>query len=851
MPTATAGEPSGSAADTAAAGGGGAAAGEGGGTSACAFLALRDALIKEVDDVRRVVDETRQQADSLQAQVETLQQTTQQGSASPTSAASALTPQGDEASGSQRPPAKSRKKRRQSCTTFPPAGTQPVTLNLTRRRSSEPIGIAFGDRAFSSSLWSGGGDADSAGGGSLPRVPSLDAVLLQGGTPCAAMSSQPFPVRRPSECNSKTSTGSHSSNLLPPPFLDAIPHFKSWHSPLDEQASFNDYYPVAQTDEAEQSEQPPGAADASAGPSKPLQLRLPPLNMTSQRVPSLNSVNNLFAALPQRRQSMTSGVSVSSIGKTLSMQTPSQAGASQASIWGATSGASSPKSMRSAESSNESELYDPADRSIPALHSVAPLNRLPTLLSLPSSIMSAALESNEAAVASGDRSAASKGRSGAWRCFNVIPKMQSAAIAAGQSPAGDSVAGISIFDLQREVANAVSEEAASKPNTASWGGTGAPLRALRLYLQLLGIVSCSGPALRSLSSSGCLGRLLPMLFMVLWQAVMWARFVFVSMATFIPNFLTNQSLEVASPSFFAAVRCLLQLAASLAHLQCVFFFQGCTLPVLLGVATRWAFVYSWHRQVMRTAVALVVFGGMLSAICMGLGLQKDLRGATAAEASSSRSGGKEVVRLLEEAAGDALAWLPLMTLYLVLAVTIQFCSLGLDAFALDLLNAPGASSGLHGLVGQFNVLSSSIRRAAYAVQSALALLAALTLALCIATLVRVALPALPADVQTTGPGDLAAVAWAVALLLLGLWLLNSIAVVNLKCKRLPALVHSLDFGVEIDRDRWCVAAHVASCEAGFPVHSVLVTRGAVLKLGYVSLSGLCLVATRLAVSYRS
>eukprot|EP00747_Dinoflagellata_sp_TGD_P008035 gnl/TRDRNA2_/TRDRNA2_117665_c2_seq1.p1 gnl/TRDRNA2_/TRDRNA2_117665_c2~~gnl/TRDRNA2_/TRDRNA2_117665_c2_seq1.p1 ORF type:complete len:210 (+),score=29.93 gnl/TRDRNA2_/TRDRNA2_117665_c2_seq1:2-631(+) len=202
----------------------------------------------------------------------------------------------------------------------------------------------------------------------------------------------------------------------------------------------------------------------------------------------------------------------------------------------------------------------------------------------------------------------------------------------------------------------------------------------------------------------------------------------------------------------------------------------------------------------------------------------------------------------------------LLTLYMLLALVIQFCSLGLDAFALDLLNAPSLS-GLSGLVGQFNVLSAAVRRAAYAVQLPLGLFVALALSLAIAALCHVALPSIPGnDAAFLGGskaeaglhgrhsfGDFVAVSWATALLLLSLRLLSQIAVVNLKCKRLPGLVHSLDFGNEIDHDRWCVAAHIATEEAGFPVHGLLITQGAVLKLVYISLVGLCLLITRLFV----
>lgn len=278
------------------------------------------------------------------------------------------------------------------------------------------------------------------------------------------------------------------------------------------------------------------------------------------------------------------------------------------------------------------------------------------------------------------------------------------------------------------------------------------------------------------------------------------------------------------------------------------------MPVLVDIAARWSFVRLWERSLLASARLLLAAGAALSGTAL---LAPSAGGLSAAEVAAA-------------CLAAALGWVPLLNLYLMLAMTIQFCSLGLDAFAVELLNAPHLS-GLVGLVGQFNVLNAAIHRTAYTVQPALTLLIALTLALAIAALVRITLPALnPAlnsgslDGDETGgrgaapeggggglTGDAVAVAWVAVLLLLGLRLLERIAVVNLKCKRLPALVHCLDFGHEIDHDRWCVAAHIAGSGAGFHVHSVLVSRGAVLKLGYVSVAGVFLLATRLLASFRA
>jgi len=436
---------------------------------------------------------------------------------------------------------------------------------------------------------------------------------------------------------------------------------------------------------------------------------------------------------------------------------------------------------------------------------------------------------------------------------------------------------ISIFHLQRQVANALSEgEGSAEASSASeyvglpglaglfssqpWGGPGEPFRLLHTCLQCLGIF-CWTPAFvrRSAGSFNARARhLLSLGYVVLWHTLLWAGLLRLVAAAFAPQ---SPGTALAPPSFFQAVQGLLLLAAIAAHVLCMLFFGGSTVPVLVDVAKRWSFILSWERSVHRTALALAGLALLLgTSVLLARGEWLHMGKGRAAEATAAGTA----------CLMAALGWAFLLTVYLLLSMVIDFCSLGLDAFALELLNAPG-QAGLSGLVGQFNVLNATIRRAAYASQSALTLFVTLTMALSIASLVRNALPAVPVlpggsegsrsssssqGVWSAAPaargssmGDVVAVAWAAALLVLGLNLLSHIAVVNLKCKRLPALVHSLDFGLEIDHDRWCVAAHIAGSEAGFPVHSVLVSRGAVFKLGYISLASVCLLATRLVVSH--
>lgn len=427
---------------------------------------------------------------------------------------------------------------------------------------------------------------------------------------------------------------------------------------------------------------------------------------------------------------------------------------------------------------------------------------------------------------------------------------------------------ITIFELHRQVANALSEGDFEEVHCSAsdyvglpglqglfasqvWGSSGEQFHALKLYLQAMGISPVSPPFAQPLVKDPCSARALhcgSLAFMLSWHLALWVCLLVVAIAFFTPG--SEGALFV--PSFFQVVQTLLLFVTIAAHALCIRLSCGRTLVVLLEIASRWSFIRCWERYVYQSALFLILLDALLSGSAAFAG--------TALLEVGHQKGETYVATSVLLATAS---WTLLLTLYLLLLMVVQFCSLGLDAFALDLLNAPGAS-GLSGLVGQFNVLLAGIRRGAYAVQFGLAVFVGLTLVLEIAALCLIALPGLPSgggvrawddapgescSGACDGTGDLIVVVWVTALLCLGLRLLNHIAVVNLKCKRLPALVHSLDFGQEIDHDRWCVAAHIAASEAGFPVHSVLITRGAVLKMGYISLAGLCLLITRLVVEH--
>ena len=68
-----------------------------------------------------------------------------------------------------------------------------------------------------------------------------------------------------------------------------------------------------------------------------------------------------------------------------------------------------------------------------------------------------------------------------------------------------------------------------------------------------------------------------------------------------------------------------------------------------------------------------------------------------------------------------------------------------------------------------------------------------------------------------------------ALLLYVLW---QISQVNVKCKRLPAMFSTLNFGIEIDHDRSVVVNHIIASDVGFTLQNVPVTGELVFKLLY-------------------
>jgi len=382
-----------------------------------------------------------------------------------------------------------------------------------------------------------------------------------------------------------------------------------------------------------------------------------------------------------------------------------------------------------------------------------------------------------------------------------------------------------------------------------WCVLGSPFHWLGIVLKLLGVLCWQYPFARPEDMTGTvrLRHALGLTYMSIWHIGIWTSFILQLWHSIssLPTFVGMESVGNSIDRFWATVRGVLLLTAALSHLASVRFFASGAFVDLAQYASRYVFIRSWSASARRAAFILV-------APMLVIGVMATLKDGLV--------GGAGLV---------AAAWMPLTVQYHLFLTAVEFCSLGLDAFALDLLN----TAGLQGLVARFDKLYAAMRRSAYHVQAGLTVFATAIFAMLFATVYHLLFASRDAaaggadgrsaasdengsgnatvSATLTKAGDLAAVASVAALALLGLHLLNQIATVNAKCRRLPSLIQSLNFGAEIDHDKWCVAEHIASLEAGFFIHNVPVTRLSVLKFGYSALAATSFLLTRLVFAQPS
>mmetsp|Transcript_89089 Transcript_89089/g.238590 ORF Transcript_89089/g.238590 Transcript_89089/m.238590 type:complete len:109 (-) Transcript_89089:256-582(-) len=92
---------------------------------------------------------------------------------------------------------------------------------------------------------------------------------------------------------------------------------------------------------------------------------------------------------------------------------------------------------------------------------------------------------------------------------------------------------------------------------------------------------------------------------------------------------------------------------------------------------------------------------------------------------------------------------------------------------------------------------------------------------------------------------------ALMLLWVGLWLIvsfllfNGVAVVNIKVSRLPELLNCVNFGYEIDQDKACVVANLATCDASLKMYNVRVDRAAIMRVAYYTVAVVAAMLPRL------
>eukprot|EP00397_Hematodinium_sp_SG-2012_P003467 GEMP01003475.1.p1 GENE.GEMP01003475.1~~GEMP01003475.1.p1 ORF type:complete len:824 (+),score=139.12 GEMP01003475.1:120-2591(+) len=398
---------------------------------------------------------------------------------------------------------------------------------------------------------------------------------------------------------------------------------------------------------------------------------------------------------------------------------------------------------------------------------------------------------------------------------------------------------VSVFGLQNSVADYLSQHVAGRDNTEKRRATvdvgsftccwkslfhqtahmWTEIRLLKFfgfYLRLLGmlpwyppIISIETPPTSTLSNDGSvyddlpackrwkLFHLLSIFYMILIVGVL--------LSIIIHACLTLRQYDTVGGAIklnSMSVNTLIIVAASLfGHCCCIVLFASNTYPMLIAYACRNGFIQTISSRA-KSVVVLV----WLAAILMAAPLKKSEWYVV-------------------------LSWGILFTWAAILLSVMYFCSLGLDAFALVVVD----TQELSGLIQKFNVLNAVMRKAAYAVQFALTGFATVAFSIVIICL----------NTVVVGRAELKLDAvWAGTMFLIGATMLVNIAMVNTKCLRLPALVHSLNFGAEINHDKWCVAAHIKGCDAGFFIYNMSVSPTSVMKFSYIILAASIFVVTQ-------
>ncbi|KAF4695285.1 hypothetical protein FOZ60_005151 [Perkinsus olseni] len=167
---------------------------------------------------------------------------------------------------------------------------------------------------------------------------------------------------------------------------------------------------------------------------------------------------------------------------------------------------------------------------------------------------------------------------------------------------------------------------------------------------------------------------------------------------------------------------------------------------------------------------------------------------------------------------EAFAHATITLMVWVSASAISFCSLAADDFA----RRSVCTTKLDGIVVRYNVLCAAVRKVSSSIGQAILNLTnggAVTLVLILLLLFSDAIETHKVEVVIGGS----------LLLAMSAVLLQMVATVNLKFQRLPTVINIMNFGNEIDHDKWFVVSFMQLIEGGFYLYGVRLNRGAAMK----------------------
>jgi len=254
---------------------------------------------------------------------------------------------------------------------------------------------------------------------------------------------------------------------------------------------------------------------------------------------------------------------------------------------------------------------------------------------------------------------------------------------------------------------------------------------------------------------------------------------------------------------------------------------GNTQAILVGYARRQRLLEAWS-QVSRRQSAFLVLVWCLVVVARALAPMPEHGAAKLTFVDQLRRG-------ISVAAFAFASGLFVMLTHCLLHV-VSLLTMMVDAFCFHFVQRPHLDDS----VRDWNILQAVLRRASGAVERAFLVLQTTTLA---AVLVGIAAMALSA----AQPRLQASLLMAVLLLAaIDLRLFFKAAEVTEKCTRVPSLINSLSFGLEVDHSRHYLVEYVTYSAAGFYVQEVRLTAAMALKLAYVSGLVAFAVLTKLA-----